>query len=186
MSNPYDPNAPPPTWGAPPNAPQYNPPGPTQQGAWNPGPYAAPPASGGSGSKWVIGCLVVLGIIAACCGGTIFFAFRYSRNIGTEVLQQQATAMGVGNYPEVCRHNSPTLQTNTPCDQYVAWLSTNAPWFAGAVITGESVNIESDATRGARFTVRISGTGARGSGHLTFAIVPIGGEFFVDAIVAPR
>jgi hypothetical protein len=105
------------------------------------------------------------------------------RNIGAQVVQQQATAMGTGNYAEVCSHNSPTLNATTPCAQYVTWLNSYAPWFTGATITADDVSFKSDPNRGARITVRVSGTGPRGSGHLTFAIVTIGNQFYVDAIV---
>jgi hypothetical protein len=102
----------------------------------------------------VIGCLVVLGLCVACCAGSLFFGFRFVRNIGAQVVQQQATAMGTGNYAEVCSHNSPTLNATTPCAQYVAWLNTYAPWFTGATITADDVSFKSDPNRGARITVR--------------------------------
>ena len=191
MSNPYDPNAPgsPQSpnaqWGVPPTQAGYQPP-PPPGGAWNggQGPYAAPPASsGGGGSKWVIGCLVVLLIAVACCGGTLFVGWRTMKSTASNVVQQQAAAMGAGSYLEVCRHNSPSLQATTPCDQYVAWLNAYAPWFAGATISGEGIEFNTDPTYGMRYTLHVSGTGPRGSGRLTFAVVTIGGQSYVQAIV---
>jgi hypothetical protein len=131
----------------------------------------------------VIGCLVVLAVIVACCGGTIAFGYFAVKKAAVSVVQAQATAMGTGNITEVCAHNSPSLQVNTPCTQYVQWLNAYAPWFAGATITLDDLNLGSDPQYGLRETLHVSGTGPRGSGRLTFSVVSIGGKSYIQAIV---
>jgi hypothetical protein len=141
---------------------------------------------GGGGSKWVIGCLVVLFVILACCGGTIGLAYYGLRRSATDVIQQQATALGTGNIAFACSFNSASLNVNTPCMQYVQWLNAYAPWFAGATIHVDRTSITPDQNRGFRYTVDVTATGPRGTGHLTFSLVSVGGHTFIDAIVPPR
>ena len=62
-----------------------------------------------------------------------------------DAVQRQADAMGHDppDYAAACRENSPTLEANTPCALYVAWMLRAAPFFPGARVSVQRIEFDS-------------------------------------------
>ncbi len=141
-------------------------------------PLALPPATPvSSRKKWLFGCGGTVLILAGGCFASIFSASRHATRVSTTVIQGQAAALAAGNAEHACGFNSARLQAVAPCERYVSWLATNAPWFAGSTVTQRGFFAQSG-----RMRIDVHSQGPRGGGDLRFVVVGSGDAWSIDGV----
>lgn len=147
----------------------------------------------GERTFWRNGCLVggtfVMAMLALTCGFA-WFAGRgmlgewlLTRFVGGAV-QRQADALGRAppDFAAACRENGTRLESITPCAPYVGWILRSAPFFPGASVTVQRIEVDPSRDGNIRLGLPMNVSGPHGRGRLRFTVVYTERGLVIDSV----
>ena len=151
------------------------------------------PQSSGERSVWRNGCLVGGTFVMFLCTLTCGLAWFVGRGLLGEwiitrftasAVQRQAEALGrePPDYAAACRENSATLEANTPCGAYIGWILRAAPFFPGASVSVQRIEIDPSRGGAVHLGLPMNVSGPHGNGRLRFTMVYTDGGLVIDAV----